>query len=96
MSQPAAGRALLADLYPRIVKPVGTLVVPPNLADYQRVRSEFTWQGGARCWMDCPVVMDSTSLTKRLIVTPKGHVRIVMRCAGSVVAATAGSSHIAT
>ena len=51
VSEPAANRALLADLYPRIVKPRGMPGVPPNLPDYQQVCSGFTW-GTARALLD--------------------------------------------
>jgi len=51
MSQPAAGRSLLTDLYPRIVKPRSVLRVPANLADYDTVRREFTWEA-ARTRLD--------------------------------------------
>ncbi len=50
MSEPA-GRALLADLYPRIVKSREALGVPPNLSDYERIRGQFTWEA-ARALLD--------------------------------------------
>jgi acetyl-CoA synthetase len=46
-----AGRALLADLYARIVKSREALGVPPNLSDYERVRDQFTWDA-ARALLD--------------------------------------------
>ncbi|MDR3530764.1 MAG: acetate--CoA ligase [Rhodopila sp.] len=51
MSEPAAGRAFLTNLYPRIVKPHGAAGVPPNLPDYQQARSAFTWEA-ARALLD--------------------------------------------
>jgi len=51
VSAPAAGRASLADLYPRIVKPRGSVGTPANLPDYQRIRSTFTWEA-ARALLD--------------------------------------------
>jgi acetyl-CoA synthetase len=43
VSEPA-GRAFLADLYARIVKSREVSGEPPNLSDYEQVRSEFTWE----------------------------------------------------
>ncbi len=43
MSESATGRASLAELYPRIVKPRGGQGTPANLVDYDRTRSQFTW-----------------------------------------------------
>ena len=50
MSEPA-DRALLADLYPRIVKLRDALGVPPNLYDYERVYDQFSWEA-ARALLD--------------------------------------------
>ena len=44
-------RVALADLYPRIVKPRGGVATLANLADYQKVRSTFTWEA-ARALLD--------------------------------------------
>ena len=43
MSAQVAGRPLLTELYPRIVKPRAGLRVPPNLADYDAACRGFTW-----------------------------------------------------
>ncbi len=51
VSGPATIRASLADLYPLIVKPRGGAATPANLADYQTVRSSFTWEA-ARARLD--------------------------------------------
>ncbi len=45
------GRVALADLYPRIVKPRGGVATLANLADYQKIRSTFTWEA-ARALLD--------------------------------------------
>src|SRR5258708_37842363 len=50
VSEPA-GRAVLADLYPRIVKSREAPGAPPNLFDYQRIRDRFTW-AAARAALD--------------------------------------------
>lgn len=44
MSDQAAGRASLADLYPRIVKPRAAFGAPPNMPDYQQAHATFTWE----------------------------------------------------
>ena len=51
MSEQTAGRASLADLYSRIVKSREAQRLPPNLADYDRTRSQFTWDA-ARALLD--------------------------------------------
>src|SRR5271166_6501078 len=43
VSEPVTGRASLAERYPRIVKPRGGQRTPANLVDYDRTRSQFTW-----------------------------------------------------
>ena len=50
MSEPA-DRALLADLYPRIVKSRKVVGEAPNLRDYRRTRDQFTW-AAARALLD--------------------------------------------
>ena len=51
MSEETAGHASLADLYPRIVKSRGSRDVPANLADYDKIRGQFTWDA-ARALLD--------------------------------------------
>ncbi len=51
MSDQVAGRPLLTELYPRIVKPRAALRVPPNLADYDTACRDFTW-AAARAQLD--------------------------------------------
>ena len=43
MSAPAVDRVVLADRYPRIIKPRGAMAVPANLADYDAARRAFSW-----------------------------------------------------
>ena len=43
MSAPAVDRVVLADRYPRIVKPPAAMAVSANLADYDAVRRAFSW-----------------------------------------------------
>ncbi len=43
MSEPAPGHTLLADVYPRIVKPRTPGGAPANLSDYDAVCRSFTW-----------------------------------------------------
>ena len=50
MSDRVAGRPLLTELYPRIVKPAA-LRVPPNLPDYAAACRDFTW-AAARAQLD--------------------------------------------
>src|SRR5271166_615331 len=51
VSEETAGHASLADLYPRIVKSRGSRDVPANLADYDKIRGQFTWDA-ARALLD--------------------------------------------
>lgn len=44
MSDQAAGRASLADLYPRIVKPRAASGAPANMPDYHQAHRTFTWE----------------------------------------------------
>ncbi len=48
MSGPDAGRAALAERYPRIVKPRDGAGVSPNLMDYDTARRGFTWNDARR------------------------------------------------
>ncbi len=50
MSEPAS-RTLPGDLYPRIAKSREALSVAPNLANYERIRGQFTWDA-ARALLD--------------------------------------------
>jgi len=43
VSAPAVDRVVLADRYPRIIKPRGAMAVPANLADYDAARRAFSW-----------------------------------------------------
>ena len=51
MSEQAAGRTSLADLYSRIVKSRDGCSLLANLADYDRIRGQFTWDA-ARALLD--------------------------------------------
>ena len=51
VSEQAAGRASLADLYSRIVKSRDGCGLAANLADYDRTRDQFTWDA-ARALLD--------------------------------------------
>lgn len=51
MPDPVSGRALLTDIYPRVVKQRHLPGVPPNLPDYQQARAAFNWET-ARALLD--------------------------------------------
>lgn len=51
MPDPVSGRALLTDIYPRVVKQRHLPSVPPNLPDYQQARAAFNWET-ARALLD--------------------------------------------